>query len=103
MRNLIALLVIAAGACGPSGLARQPNTAPQVVAPDSLARLQLAEHPASIRQEVRYATSDNFTGAPLPGYERGLVLLRRGASEALGGVAERLAAQGLGLKVWDGY
>lgn len=103
MRNLIALLVIAAGACGPSSLARQPNTGPQVVAPDSLARLRLAELPASIRQEVRYATNNNFTGAPLPGYERGLVLLRREASEALGRVAERLAAQGLGLKVWDGY
>jgi D-alanyl-D-alanine dipeptidase len=91
------------GGCSPNVRATQANTAPQVVAQDSEARRLLAELPASIRQEVRYATANNFTGEPLPGYGRALVLLRREAAMALGRVAERLAPQGLGLKVWDGY
>lgn len=91
-------------ACGPAtDRAVEPNTAAQTVASDSAARVLLAELPASIFQEVRYSTSDNFTSAPLPGYGRPIVLLRQEASEALGRVAARLAGQGLGLKVWDGY
>ena len=53
--------------------------------------------------EIRYATADNFTGAPLAGYEAGLALLRPGAAAALERVAERLRAEGFGLKVWDAY
>lgn len=98
---MLAGLIVAG--CGPSAQATQANTAPQVIAPDTTARRLLGELPASIRQEVRYAGADNFTGAPLPGYGRPLVLLRREAAAALGRVATRLAGQGLGLKVWDGY
>lgn len=101
-RPVLASLVVLAG-CGGSTLAVQPNATPQEVGPDSLARAVLAELPAAVRQEVRYATTNNFTGAPLPGYGRPVVLLRREAAAALGRVAERLAARGLGLKVWDGY
>jgi zinc D-Ala-D-Ala dipeptidase len=53
--------------------------------------------------DVRYATSDNFTGAPLPGYEVPRVLLRPDAAASLARVQAALRDQGLGLKVWDGY
>ena len=105
MRNpaAVAVLAVLTWGCTPNARATQANTAPQVVAGEVEARRLLAELPQDIRQEVRYATSNNFTGAPLPGYGRPLVLLRREASAALGRVAARLAPQGLGLKVWDGY
>jgi zinc D-Ala-D-Ala dipeptidase len=53
--------------------------------------------------ELRYRTSDNFTGEPLPGYEANRALLRREAAAALADVARALADSGLGLKVFDAY
>ena len=57
----------------------------------------------TIAQEMRYATSDNFTARPLPGYRAGECVLRRDAALALAKVAQDLAAQQLGLKVYDCY
>lgn len=82
------------------------NTDSQVVAPDSLAERLLVDvrHlDSTIRVEARYAGIDNFTGAVLPGYTANRALLRREAAAALARVQRRLAAQGLGLKIWDGY
>jgi len=54
--------------------------------------------------DLRYATSDNFTGAPLPGYERAdRALLRPAAARALQVVQQRLLAQHLSLLVLDAY
>lgn len=53
--------------------------------------------------ELRYATTNNFTGAPLPGYEGNRALLRREAAAALARVQDRLETEGLGLKVFDAY
>mgnify|MGYP002624236208 FL=1 len=104
MRRLLQTGLLFVGACcGAPPAATQANAAAQVAAPDSAARRDLAELPPAIRREVRYATANNFTGAPLPGYGRPVVLLRREAAAALGRVAERLAGQGLALKVFDGY
>lgn len=52
---------------------------------------------------MRYATSDNFVGAPVDGYRRNVCLLTRPAAEALAQVQKDLKAQGLGLKVYDCY
>ena len=57
----------------------------------------------SIRTEVRYAGSDNFTGAPVPGYEAARCLLLRPAAEALARVQAALEEEGLGLLVYDCY
>jgi zinc D-Ala-D-Ala dipeptidase len=76
------------------------------IAPDSVARQLLAEVRAGdtgIRVETRYATTNNFTGAPLPGYSANKAYLRKEAVEALGRVQRRLASGGMGLKVFDGY
>lgn len=60
-------------------------------------------HAPGIREDIRYATADNFTGAPLPGYDVAAALLRPAAAEALARVQQRLQARGLGLLVWDAY
>ena len=57
----------------------------------------------SIVQDMRYAGSNNFTGAPLPGYDAAECVLRREAAEALRQVQADLAPQHLGLKVYDCY
>ena len=104
--RVVALLLALAACAHAAPQATQPNTAAQVIAADSVARRQLAavsQVAPSVRQEVRYATKNNFTGEVLPGYGVAVVLLRREAAEALGRVQARLAAKGMGLKIWDGY
>jgi D-alanyl-D-alanine dipeptidase len=77
-----------------------------VIAPDSVARAMLADVRSldtTIQVEARYGTPQNFTGAPLPGYEANRIYLRREAAEALARVQRRLMSGGMGLKVYDGY
>lgn len=57
----------------------------------------------TIVADMRYATTENFTGAPLPGYSGARPLLRPEAARALARVQARLRPRGLGLKVWDAY
>lgn len=77
-----------------------------MVAPDSVARVKLAEvareAPTAVL-DLRYATTHNFTGGVLPGYEAPVALLRREAAQALAKVAARVEAQGYRLKIWDAY
>ena len=51
--------------------------------------------------DVRYATSDNFMGAPM--YDRARARLQRPAAEALGRAQRALAAEGFGLLIHDAY
>jgi D-alanyl-D-alanine dipeptidase len=51
--------------------------------------------------EIRYATTNNFLGTAV--YEQARAFLQRPAAEALARVANALAAQGFGLRVFDGY
>lgn len=76
------------------------------VAPDSVAQRLLADvrsGDSTILVEVRYATANNFTGAPLPGYLANRAFLRKEAVAALARVQARLRSGGMGLKVFDGY
>jgi D-alanyl-D-alanine dipeptidase len=57
----------------------------------------------TIVQEMRYATYDNFTARPLPGYKAGECVLRRDAAQALTRVQADLAARHLSLKTYDCY
>jgi beta-N-acetylhexosaminidase/D-alanyl-D-alanine dipeptidase len=72
---------------------------PVAPAPDALVDLRALD--PSIRIEMPYATSQNFTGVAL--YPVARCLLRREVAERLVRVERRLAAQGLGLLVWDCY
>src|ERR1043166_7210102 len=58
---------------------------------------------SSIHQDIRYATGDNFTGRPLPGYGAAECILRRDTAEALKGVQADLSRENLSLKVYDCY
>ncbi|MGZ8377734.1 MAG: M15 family metallopeptidase [Gemmatirosa sp.] len=88
-----------------------PAAAPVAAAADAIAADVVAESllvdvqrvDATIAVDVRYATPYNFVGEVLPGYEAPRVLLRREAADALGRVQAALRAEGVGLRVFDGY
>lgn len=113
MNRIILVFVLAASANCASALStgRSPaappvNTAETAVASDGVADTLLQDVRAldsSIVVELRYATANNFTGAPLPGYNANRAFLRREAAAALARVERRLRGQGLGLKVFDAY
>jgi len=82
------------------------NTAETEIAPDRVADSLLTDVrtlDSTIGVELRYATSNNFTGAPLPGYFANRAFLRREAAAALARVQADLRPQGLGLKIFDAY
>jgi zinc D-Ala-D-Ala dipeptidase len=100
-----------ARAPGPTDIAvartATPVEAPPLpTAPDSVADavlLDIQSVDSTIQVDVRYAGPNNFTGAPLPGYDVPRVLLRREVALALGRVQRRLVTGGLSLRVFDGY
>src|SRR5215831_2608295 len=57
----------------------------------------------SIIQDLRYATSNNFTGRPLAGYQAGECVVKREVGLRLKAVQQELAQQKLSLKMFDCY
>ena len=105
-------LLLAAAACHQRREEQAPAAAASVntpelpVAPNGAADSLLVDVQtldSTIRVDVRYAGSNNFTGAPLPGYDAPRALLRREAARALTRVQGRLRKRGLSLLVYDGY
>lgn len=72
---------------------------PATLAEDPL--VPIREVAPRIRIDARYATADNFTGRAL--YSSNILLLRFSVAERLMRVADRLAAEGHTLIVWDAY
>ncbi|HET6701334.1 MAG TPA: M15 family metallopeptidase [Gemmatimonadaceae bacterium] len=113
MRTILLSTLVAALAFAPScvqppqyDVAAPINTSQVDVASDSAARAHLVDIrliEPTIMVEAKYATADNFTGAPLPGYESHRALLRREAAAALARVQKRARSEGVALKVFDGY
>ena len=58
---------------------------------------------STIQKELRYLSSNNFVGRPIQGYIENKVILSTQAAEVLKNVQQMLTADGLGLKVFDGY
>lgn len=108
-RFRFALLALLLGCSSAPGTTRnQPpiNTAETAISSDAVADRLLADVrglDSTIVVELRYATSNNFTGAPLPGYLANRAFLRREAAVALTEVERDLRAEGLGLKIFDAY
>jgi D-alanyl-D-alanine dipeptidase len=73
--------------------------------PDGLPKgfVYLRDVAPSIVQDMRYATPDNFTGKPVPGYDAAECVLKRAAAEALKRAQEKAQAMGYALKVYDCY
>jgi len=82
------------------------NTVETAIAPNAVADSLLTDVSrldSTIVVELRYATSNNFTGAPLPGYLGNRAYLRREAAAAIALVESDLRQHGLGLKIFDAY
>ena len=82
------------------------NTVETEIAPDAVADTLLTDVRTldpRIVVDLRYATSNNFTGAPLPGYLANRALLRREAAAALSRVERDLLPQSLGITIFDAY
>lgn len=65
--------------------------------------VRLAEVDASIRQDIRYAGTDNFLHRKVKGYDAPVCILTRQAAQALAGVQKAIASRGLALVVFDCY
>ena len=57
----------------------------------------------TIIQDIRYATSNNFVGHPLPGYQAGECVVKREVGLRLKAIQQELAKQKLSLKMFDCY
>lgn len=62
--------------------------------------IYLKEFAPTIQQDTRYATSNNFIGRPLLGYENPVCILTEPTVRALSKVQLELNKQDLGLKVF---
>jgi D-alanyl-D-alanine dipeptidase len=113
IHRLLTVCALAISCAAPATQQRAPvraapsiNTAETAIAPDRVADSLLTDVrtlDSTIVVELRYATSNNFTGAPLPGYLANRAFLRREAAAALARVQRDLRPQGLGLKIFDSY
>ena len=63
--------------------------------------MRVIDYIPNIRQELAYATPNNFTGQRI--YDFTDAYLRYGTVKKLASVCADLADYGLGLKIWDGY
>jgi CubicO group peptidase (beta-lactamase class C family)/D-alanyl-D-alanine dipeptidase len=63
--------------------------------------IDLAAIDPTIKFDIRYATNNNFLGTPV--YTQAKAFMQKPAAEALGRVSKSLAAEGLGLWVYDAY
>lgn len=63
--------------------------------------VDMAKEAPSIRLDLRYATTNNFTGQVV--YPVNRCLLRRAVAERIVRVQADLQKRGLGLKIWDAY
>jgi D-alanyl-D-alanine dipeptidase len=103
------LLLSIALACAPQpkvAVAPPVNTAETEIAPDAVADTLLVDVRSldpKLVVDLRYATANNFTGAPLPGYLANRAYLRREAASALARVQRDLRPRGLALKIFDAY
>ena len=75
-----------------------PATEPE---PAEDAFVRVTKYIPEIRQELPYATEDNFTGQVI--YDFPDAYLRWGTVKKLRAVSDELAQMGLGLKIWDGF
>ena len=63
--------------------------------------VELTKLDDSIKLDIRYASDNNFLGTPL--YTSARAFMQKPAAEALVRVSKKLAEQGYGLVVYDGY
>jgi len=82
------------------GLASPPSAKAQAL-PGGFVYLRDIE--PGIIQDMRYATSNNFVGKPLRGYDAAECVVKREVGLALKNIQQELARQKLSLKMFDCY
>ena len=106
MTKILLPVLLGALACAPAATSRSSPPVNTAIASDAAADSLLSDLrmlDSNIVVDLRYATTNNFTGAPLPGYLGNRAFLRREAAAALARVQRDLRPQGLGLKIFDAY
>ena len=78
-----------------------PDYAKSIKTSPEKALIDLKEFIPGIVLDIRYATTNNFTGERI--YALAKAYARRPVAEALSRVQEDLRSQGLGIKIFDGY
>lgn len=80
-----------------------PETLPETAAPEPSPSdfVRVLDYIPSARQELMYATADNFTGQVI--YDFSDAYLRYGTVKKLAAVSADLVELGLSLKIWDGF
>ncbi|MEO6102563.1 MAG: M15 family metallopeptidase [Pseudoxanthomonas sp.] len=104
MRNAAALILsaLACAACSSS----PDSTAPVVSRATTFAQAGLVDMRSlvpDIAEDIRYAGSDNFVGAPIDGYRTAGCFLRESPAKALQEVERVLRAEGFRLQLFDCY
>jgi len=100
----IAVAVVLASVMPHDGMG-QMTQAPPARTAEALPKplVYLRDVDPSIVQDMRYAGSNNFTGAVVPGYTAAECILTRQTAEALATVQRHVAKLRLSLKVYDCY
>lgn len=70
---------------------------------DTRGFVNLRDVDSTIIQSVRYATSENFVGHPLPGYDQPAILMTRECALALSNAQKLVNRRGYNLVVYDAY
>ena len=91
---LVALLVLLTASAAQAGYRTQLGRA---------GLTDVREQAEGVAVDMRYATTDNFTGARLPGYCAAEPFLRDRAARALARAHKALGGDGLGLAILDAY
>jgi D-alanyl-D-alanine dipeptidase len=78
-----------------------PSPPPLPVQPGDGELVRLRDHAPEIREDLRYAGENNFTGQVI--YDFSEAWLRYGTVQKLRAAQESLNARGYGLLVWDAY
>lgn len=105
--QLAAAVVLAAILCAcastPSAPQLSPARTPAEAGLVDIGLIDIGSLVPDIAQDIRYAGSDNFVGAPIDGYQAPRCYLLEPVAEALQKVEQDLRQQDLRLKIFDCY
>lgn len=99
------VFVLKGGPMSQINVINSPAAQADIHTPQNLASgfVYLKDIDPTIIEDVRYATAENFTGRPVPGYETPHIICTHKAAQILQQVHTDLKLQGYSIVVYDGY
>lgn len=97
------LLLVASAALATGVVAGAPAAVSPATTMAEAGMVDIRSLVPDMAQDIKYAGSDNFTGAPVDGYRAAKCFLLRPAAAALARVEQDLRKRHLRLKLWDCY